>query len=594
MIRIWNTNKPSYIDNKEFELWLDKMLKICDDEIVLPISISEFIDYINNSNITLNIKFSPEIIKKMNGIYSLDEVKKYIKNNFLINEKILNILDDCHTENNLKHSLNDLSGILAQLNKCSKEKIKSLLNKYIQNMLFQTVILSTYNYDDLTMTFYPNAIKQYCGSTYDVLEIYEIEFLDRIFNLFHYYHVETKKSRYSDIFKRNDYTSKVVKYSLSGYYIYTYCEHYRLEHCLKNIVNYSPLSYPKAGLLYIADFDHYYNIFTASINDFDKALRILFEDAICSCPVDLSFDDVENPMDVFYDIKNYYSGIKRKKSIIDLKTSKVKIDYINLFKKSLSLAPSTIEDYCDRIKRLFKKYYEIEEDLLLIDIKVLIKLTQTLIEKETGNNLSALNKFIDFLNEYEVNKEVLLKKVDKDIIEEIKTYIRENINKQFDNVYEEKKQKHYYSFENTSLTNLVINPVNNDIIFDAKPLKFDDDESFQEYVLNVMSEKGLSNSDIYGGSNEKEIFRKQIFYKILNEPDFIPSKDTIIIICLRLQLDLNDSIKLLNKAGYTLSTVIERDLIIRMLLQQGNYDINYYNDILETFGFKTLKGTTSK
>ena len=90
-----------------------------------------------------------------------------------------------------------------------------------------------------------------------------------LINLFHYYYVETKKSRYSDIFKRNDYTSKVVKYSLSGYYIYTYCEHYRLEHCLKNIVNYSPLSYPKAGLLYIADFEHYYNIFTASINDFD-------------------------------------------------------------------------------------------------------------------------------------------------------------------------------------------------------------------------------------------------------------------------------------------------------------------------------------
>ena len=137
MIRVWNANKPSYIDNKEFKLWLDKMLKICDDEIVLPISISEFIDYINNSNITLNIKFSPEIIKKMNGIYSLDEVKKYIKNNFLINEKVLNILDDYHTENNLKHSLNDLSGILAQLNKCSKEKIKSLLNKYIQNNTFE-------------------------------------------------------------------------------------------------------------------------------------------------------------------------------------------------------------------------------------------------------------------------------------------------------------------------------------------------------------------------------------------------------------------------------------------------------------------------
>ena len=109
-------------------------------------------------------------------------------------------------------------------------------------------------------------------------------------------------------------------------------------------------------------------------------------------------------------------------------------------------------------------------------------------------------------------------------------------------------------------------------------------ESFSEMLLRLIDEKGLKDSDVYKRAN----IDRRLFSKIRGDVNYVPSKKTAIAFCLALQLELDQTEKLLETAGYSLSQSSRFDLIIRYLIENKEYNIQFVNIVLDDYGEGTL------
>lgn len=109
-------------------------------------------------------------------------------------------------------------------------------------------------------------------------------------------------------------------------------------------------------------------------------------------------------------------------------------------------------------------------------------------------------------------------------------------------------------------------------------------ETFSQMLLRLIDQKNLKDSQVYKDAN----IDRRLFSKIRGDMDYIPSKKTVICFCMALQLDLTESKKLLEAAGYALSTSSRFDLIIMYLLENKEYNVIFANIVLERYGENTL------
>lgn len=110
------------------------------------------------------------------------------------------------------------------------------------------------------------------------------------------------------------------------------------------------------------------------------------------------------------------------------------------------------------------------------------------------------------------------------------------------------------------------------------------EESFSEMLLHKIDEKGLKDSDVYKQAN----IDRRLFSKIRGDKDYVPSKKTAISFCLALQLELDETKKLLAAAGYTLSVSSRFDLVIMYLIEKCEYNVHFANIVLDEYGEGTL------
>ena len=109
-----------------------------------------------------------------------------------------------------------------------------------------------------------------------------------------------------------------------------------------------------------------------------------------------------------------------------------------------------------------------------------------------------------------------------------------------------------------------------------------DDNKFQKLLFKYIDDRNLKDSDVY---NKVHIDRR-LFSKIRSDPDYHPSKDTVILLGLALELNIEEFTLLMNSASYSIPKNNYYDLIIRFCFMEGIYKIKDVNDLLAMYNCK--------
>lgn len=101
-------------------------------------------------------------------------------------------------------------------------------------------------------------------------------------------------------------------------------------------------------------------------------------------------------------------------------------------------------------------------------------------------------------------------------------------------------------------------------------------ETFSKMLIRLIAESGEKNSAIYTRAN----IDRRHFSKIANNINYQPSKQTALAFAVALRLDHEKTKKLLETAGYTLSTAIFADCIVSFYIERKIFDVDLINQVL--------------
>lgn len=112
------------------------------------------------------------------------------------------------------------------------------------------------------------------------------------------------------------------------------------------------------------------------------------------------------------------------------------------------------------------------------------------------------------------------------------------------------------------------------------------ESSFSEYVLELLAQKHEKDSEVY----HRAQISRQLFNKIINEKNYQPKKNTAIQLAIGLKLDLEQTQKLLGKAGYELTRSSKTDLVVQYFIERRDYNLIDINIALFDCGLPLLGG----
>ena len=112
------------------------------------------------------------------------------------------------------------------------------------------------------------------------------------------------------------------------------------------------------------------------------------------------------------------------------------------------------------------------------------------------------------------------------------------------------------------------------------------DAGFVETLLELIQQRGLKNSAVYKKAN----ISKQHFSKLINNPNATITKPVAVAFALALELDLEQTQKLIKRAGYALTNSSVFDLIIQYHIENKIYNVVEINIVLYEFD-QILLGT---
>jgi len=101
-------------------------------------------------------------------------------------------------------------------------------------------------------------------------------------------------------------------------------------------------------------------------------------------------------------------------------------------------------------------------------------------------------------------------------------------------------------------------------------------ETFQEMLFRHIDRRGLKDPDVYKRAN----LDRKLFSKIRSDVNYNPKKKTAIALAIALQLNLDETLDLIGRAGYTLSPASVFDQIVIYCITHKIYDIIEINFIL--------------
>ena len=165
--------------------------------------------------------------------------------------------------------------------------------------------------------------------------------------------------------------------------------------------------------------------------------------------------------------------------------------------------------------------------------------------------------------------------------EKLKKYIKDNYINDKPLLSKNKKSTKHIIFdeelaESTAYvgTSSIDNYINNNL----------DNNNFKDLLFKYIDRKNMKDSEVYNKVN----IDRRLFSKIRCNDNYKPSKDTIILLSLSLELNINELNELLNSANYSLSNNNIFDLIIKFCFINNIYNINTINEYLYDYKCKTL------
>lgn len=112
------------------------------------------------------------------------------------------------------------------------------------------------------------------------------------------------------------------------------------------------------------------------------------------------------------------------------------------------------------------------------------------------------------------------------------------------------------------------------------------EKSFSSTLLKYINLKGMENTAVYKKAN----IDRKLFSKIQCNKEYMPSKRTAVALAIALELSLEETKDLLNRAGFTLSHSLLFDVIIEYFITNNNYDVYQINIILFKYNLPILGG----
>ncbi|WLR54414.1 hypothetical protein LC048_18530 [Mesobacillus subterraneus] len=111
--------------------------------------------------------------------------------------------------------------------------------------------------------------------------------------------------------------------------------------------------------------------------------------------------------------------------------------------------------------------------------------------------------------------------------------------------------------------------------------------TLQKVLFDFFDKKGASSDAVI---YKKAGIDRRHFSKIRSNPQYRPSKNTVIALGLALELTKKETDKLLSSAGYSLSDSETSDLVIQFCIERQIYEIDQVNYALDYFSQKPLGG----
>jgi O-acetyl-ADP-ribose deacetylase (regulator of RNase III) len=102
------------------------------------------------------------------------------------------------------------------------------------------------------------------------------------------------------------------------------------------------------------------------------------------------------------------------------------------------------------------------------------------------------------------------------------------------------------------------------------------DESFSVTLLRLIDSQGKTDPQVYKRAN----LNRKLFSKIRSNPEYRPSKNTVLALAIALELDRPKTQDLLQRAGFALSTASKLDVIVGFFIDRGVFDIHTINETL--------------
>lgn len=105
-------------------------------------------------------------------------------------------------------------------------------------------------------------------------------------------------------------------------------------------------------------------------------------------------------------------------------------------------------------------------------------------------------------------------------------------------------------------------------------------KSFSSILFEYIDKKGISDAECY----KRAGIDRRTFSKIRCDSRYKPSKSTILALAIALELNVEETDRILKSSGFALSDSITSDIIVKYYIVNGKYDILKVNEMLHRFG----------